>query len=227
MASKEIHLPDLGDFKDVAVIELLVQPGESVQVAGQNSYTIANVTNTGLDSGLDKTWSNYVAGETLQPTSAPFTFGLKQQFNDDGGALARFDSILTGRWAGWEGSVDYAQYEAQPLIGWPYPREGLITSGKYKFDNGVVASAGITLDMSRHYYDTNYGSPFYPTQWNVGLAYTANSCVTVKAAYNSTLYVPISTNPGVAAPPAQRDQTFLFEVDLRTLGDVKGSSGVQ
>ena len=32
MASKEIRVPDLGDFKDVAVIEVLVQPGESVQV---------------------------------------------------------------------------------------------------------------------------------------------------------------------------------------------------
>jgi LPS-assembly protein len=204
-----------------------VVAGESVQVAGQNSYTIANVTNTGLESGLDKTWSNYVAGETLQPTSAPFTLGLKQQFDDDTGALARFDSILTGKWGGWEGSLDYAQYAAQPLLGWEFPREGLITSAKYKFDNGVVATAGVTLDLSRHYYDPNYGSPFYPTQWNVGLAYTANSCVTIKAAYNSTLSVPISTNPGVAAPPATRDQTFLFEIDLRTLGDVKGSSGVQ
>ena len=27
----------------------------------------------GLESGLDKTWSNYVAGETLQPTAAPLT----------------------------------------------------------------------------------------------------------------------------------------------------------
>ena len=32
MASKEIRVPDLGDFKDVAVIEVLVQPGESVRV---------------------------------------------------------------------------------------------------------------------------------------------------------------------------------------------------
>jgi pyruvate dehydrogenase E2 component (dihydrolipoamide acetyltransferase) len=32
LASKEIKVPDLGDFKDVAVIEVLVQPGESVQV---------------------------------------------------------------------------------------------------------------------------------------------------------------------------------------------------
>ena len=32
MAAKEILVPDLGDFKDVAVIEVLVKPGDSVQV---------------------------------------------------------------------------------------------------------------------------------------------------------------------------------------------------
>jgi pyruvate dehydrogenase E2 component (dihydrolipoamide acetyltransferase) len=32
LAAKEIHVPDLGDFKDVAVIEVLVKPGDSVQV---------------------------------------------------------------------------------------------------------------------------------------------------------------------------------------------------
>lgn len=32
MASKEIRVPDLGDFKDVAVIDVLVQPGQTVEV---------------------------------------------------------------------------------------------------------------------------------------------------------------------------------------------------
>jgi pyruvate dehydrogenase E2 component (dihydrolipoamide acetyltransferase) len=32
LASKEILVPDLGDFKDVAVIDVLVKPGDSVQV---------------------------------------------------------------------------------------------------------------------------------------------------------------------------------------------------
>ena len=32
MASKDIHLPDLGGFKDVAVIDVLVKPGDAVQV---------------------------------------------------------------------------------------------------------------------------------------------------------------------------------------------------
>jgi pyruvate dehydrogenase E2 component (dihydrolipoamide acetyltransferase) len=32
LASKDIHVPDLGDFKDVAVIDVLVKPGDTVQV---------------------------------------------------------------------------------------------------------------------------------------------------------------------------------------------------
>jgi pyruvate dehydrogenase E2 component (dihydrolipoamide acetyltransferase) len=32
VASKEIRVPDLGDFKDVAVIDVLVQPGQTVEV---------------------------------------------------------------------------------------------------------------------------------------------------------------------------------------------------
>ena len=32
MASKDIHVPDLGSFKDVAVIELLVKPGDTIEV---------------------------------------------------------------------------------------------------------------------------------------------------------------------------------------------------
>ena len=55
--------------------------GESIQVAGQNSYTLFDPTNTGLESGLDKKYSNFVFGETLQPFSNPITLMSKQQFD--------------------------------------------------------------------------------------------------------------------------------------------------
>jgi LPS-assembly protein len=200
--------------------------GQSAQLAGQNSYTLLDATNTGLGSGLDKRWSNVVAGETLQPTAAPLTLGLKQQFDSTTFSLARFDAVLGGKWGGFEGMLDYAQYQAQPEIGYAFPRQGLITKASYKFENGVVFSGGVTLDMSRRYYDPSYGSPFYPAQWNVGLAYDANNCTTVKIAYNSTLVVPLASAGSTATAPSQRDQTLLFEIDLRTLGDVKSSTGV-
>ena len=213
------NLPSGGHFNVVA--------GQSVQLSGQNSYTLADAANTGLESGLDKTWSNFVAGETLQLTSAPLTLGLKQQFDSENLGLTRFDAIISGRWGGFEGSFDYANYAAQPLLGWAFPREGLISKAKYKFANGVTVVAGLTLDMSRHYYDSNYGSLFYPTQYNVGVGYEANNCTTINIAYNSTLSVPLSTTPGVPAAPALRDQSLLFQISLRTLGDIKGSAGVQ
>ncbi|MDI5983045.1 pyruvate dehydrogenase complex dihydrolipoyllysine-residue acetyltransferase, partial [Amycolatopsis magusensis] len=35
----EVRVPDIGDFKDVAVIELLVQPGDAVKVE-QSLFTV-------------------------------------------------------------------------------------------------------------------------------------------------------------------------------------------
>ena len=39
MALIDVKVPDIGDFKDVAVIELLVKPGDSVQ-AEQSLITV-------------------------------------------------------------------------------------------------------------------------------------------------------------------------------------------
>ena len=39
MAAIEIKVPDIGDFKDVAVIELLVKPGDSIR-AEQSLITV-------------------------------------------------------------------------------------------------------------------------------------------------------------------------------------------
>ena len=98
--------------------------GESIQVAGQNSYTLYDPANTGLDSGLDKTFSNFVFGETLQPTSNPITLMSKQQFDSSTLQLARFDGIAKADFAGVSASADYALYAAQPALGLEYPREG-------------------------------------------------------------------------------------------------------
>jgi LPS-assembly protein len=201
--------------------------GESIQLAGQNSYTIADAANTGLESGLDKQFSNYVAGETLQPFSAPFSLTSKQQFDSSDFELRRFDGIVSAKVGDLNASIDYGRYAAQPELGWLYPREGVTASGSYKFQNGVTASGALTLDMSRHYFDTPGTSTplFYPTFYQFGLAY-ATDCTTFKLSYTSTYSEPISTTPGVPAPPGIRDQSLLFEIDLRTLGDIKGSTGV-
>jgi len=98
--------------------------GESIQLAGKNSYAVADSANTGLESGLDKRYSNYVIGETIAPFSSNFSFGpAKQQFDSSDFALKRLDVIANASYGGFSTSIDYARYAAQPKLGYIFDRE--------------------------------------------------------------------------------------------------------
>ncbi len=205
--------------------------GESIQVAGQNSYTLYDPSNTGLESGLDKKYSNFVFGETLQPFSNPITFMSKQQFDSSTLQLARFDAIAKASFAGINGSVDYALYAAQPALGYEFPREGLTGSLGYSFLDRWSIDGSLVLDMSRHYYDTlGQTTPiFYPVGYSFGLGYK-DACTTLSFRYSSNVSQPglFSVTPGgpVILNPATRNQTLMIQLVLRTLGDVRTNVGL-
>ena len=128
--------------------------GESIQLAGQNSYAIPDAANTGLQSGLDKKYSNYVIGETIAPFSSNFSLTSKQQFDNSDLALKRLDVIANASYGGFSANVDYGHYAAQPDIGYIFPREGLLTDASYKLDKNWTVNGSVLFDMSRHYYDS-------------------------------------------------------------------------
>ncbi len=196
--------------------------GQSIHVMGRNSFAAADAANTGLESGLDKKYSNLVAGETLAPFSSNFSLSSRQQWDSATLNLKRLDVIASATYGGLTASVDYGRYAAQPLLGWNYPREGLMTNASYKLTETWSVNGSLTLDLSRHFYDTlTQTTPrILPTSYGVGLAY-ADSCTTFKVNFRSTLTAPL------APAPAVRDQTVLVELDLRTLGDLRGSLGVK
>ena len=205
--------------------------GESIQVAGQNSYTLFDPTNTGLESGLDKKFSNFVFGETLQPFSNPITLMSKQQFDSSTLQLDRFDGIARASYGGVSGSVDYALYAAQPALGFEFPREGLTGNLGYKFQDRWSVNGSLVLDMSRHYYDTlGQTTPiFYPVGYSVGLGYK-DECTTLTLQYSSNVSQPAiyQVYPGGPAilNPAIRNQTLMVQLVLRTLGDVRTNVGL-
>jgi LPS-assembly protein len=205
--------------------------GESIQVAGQNSYTLFDPANVGLESGLDKKFSNFVFGETLQPTSNPITLMSKQQFDSSTLQLERFDGIAKASYAGVSGSVDYALYAAQPALGLEFPREGLTGNVGYKFLDRWSVDGSLVVDMSRHYYDTlGQTTPiFYPVGYSFGVGYK-DECTTVTIRYSSNTSAPtaFSEFPGgpIIVNPATRNQTLMFQIVLRTLGDVKSNVGL-
>lgn len=205
--------------------------GESIQVAGQNSYTLFDPTNTGLESGLDKKFSNFVFGETLQPFSSPITLMSKQQFDSSTLQLERFDGIARASYAGVSGSVDYALYAAQPALGFEFPREGLTGNLGYSFQDRWSVNGSLVLDMSRHYYDVlGQTTPiFYPVGYSFGLGYK-DECTTLKLTYSSNVSQPFaySVFPGgpIVTNPATRNQTLMIQLVLRTLGDVRTNVGL-
>jgi len=208
-----------------------VVAGESIQVAGQNSYTLFDVANTGLDSGLDKRFSNFVAGEMIQPTSAPISLLSKQQFDSSTFQLDRFDAIAKANIGGVSGSLDYALYAAQPALGWEYPREGLTGNASYKFQDRWTIDGSLVLDMSRHYYDVpGQETPvLYPVGYSLGVGYK-DACTTLTIRYSAAVSAPAAFSQYAGGPliynPATRSQTLMFELVLRTLGDVKANAGI-
>ncbi len=208
-----------------------VVAGESIQVAGQNSYTLYDMANTGMDSGLDKKFSNFVAGEMIQPTSAPISFLSKQQFDSSTFQLDRFDAIAKANLGGVTSSLDYALYAAQPALGWEYPREGLTGSASYKFLDRWSVDGSLVVDMSRHYYDIpGEDTPvFYPVGYSLGLGYK-DECTTLTLKYSSSTSAPAAFAEYAGGPltylPATRNQTLMFQLVLRTLGDLRGNVGL-
>jgi LPS-assembly protein len=208
-----------------------VVAGESIQVAGQNSYTLFDMANTGLESGLDKKFSNFVAGEMIQPTSAPISLLSKQQFDSSTFQLDRFDAIARATLGGLTGSLDYALYAAQPALGWEFPREGLTGNASYKFQDRWTIDGSLLLDMSRHYYDVpGQETPiFYPVGYSLGLGYK-DECTTLTVRYSAAVSAPAAFANYAGGPlvylPATRNQTLMFQLVLRTLGDVRSNIGL-
>ena len=140
--------------------------------------------------------------------------------------MKRLDFIANASYGGFSTSLDYGRYASQPLLGWPYAREGLLTNASYKFAHDWSIDGSLLFDMSRHYYDTpGQSTPrFYPTNYSVGLGYS-DTCTTLKLRYSSSLSDPTSSTVSASAPRV-RDQTLLLQLTLRTLGDIGGNIGL-
>src|SRR5262249_24545980 len=99
--------------------------GQSYQLFGLNSYTVGGPTNTGIESGLDTTRSDYVARPVYQPNST-FTLTSRFRFDQADFTLQRAEFEATANFDRWSTSVVYGNYAAQPLLGFLDRREGLL-----------------------------------------------------------------------------------------------------
>jgi LPS-assembly protein len=193
--------------------------GQSYQLAGTNSYATPDAANVGLSSGLDTRLSAYVGAFTIAPNSI-FSFIAKARFDVSSLAARRVDLITNYNFGALTGSIQFADYEEQPVIGYDVRREGLSLSSRYKISDNYFAQGNITFDMSRQFYPASLigftnPSPFAIAAFGLGAGYQ-DECTTFSVNYSS-IYQDYGSGS------LTRNQTVLLQLRLRTLGEAKVS----
>jgi LPS-assembly protein len=195
--------------------------GQSYQLGGRNSYASPDAANVGLSSGLDTKQSDFVTRAAIAPNTN-YTFVTKARFDSVDYRMRRVDFLANARWGALGVGLQYARYEATPLLGYDKSREGLAANSAYNFNSNIFVNGSVIFDMSRHLYTASpsVSKPLFSVA-GVGLgAGYKDECATLMVNYSSNF--PQS----VAGTPTTRSQTIIFQLQLRTLGEAKVASSV-
>ncbi|MFZ9501170.1 MAG: LPS-assembly protein LptD [Beijerinckiaceae bacterium] len=190
--------------------------GQSYHLAGENAYASPDAANVGLGSGLDKRQSDYVARAQFSP-NANFNFVAKSRFDSDTFNVRRLDVAAAANWGVIQTAVNYARYEAQPLIGYDRLRHGLALSSAVQITPNWFANANLITNLTSKSANGGSAPLLSVAGFGVGGGYT-DECTTLSVAYSSVL------NDNGAGTQI-RNQTVLFQLQLRTLGDARIKTG--
>jgi LPS-assembly protein len=176
--------------------------GQSYQLFGTNSFAVADPTNTGINSGLDTTRSDYVARMQFQPNRI-YQFTSRFRFDENDFTLKRLELEAAANLDRWRVSVLYGDYAAQPQLGFLTEREGVLVQTAYKINPNWVVSTGARYDIIAGKFD----------QTRVGIGYI-DDCYSLSFNYIGNF----TFNGNVTA-----NNTFMLQMSLRTLGGPGGT----
>jgi LPS-assembly protein len=179
--------------------------GQSYQLFGTNSFAIGDITNTGLDSGLETRRSDYVARLSYQPDRI-YTLSTRYRFDESTFALRRFEIEGRANYDRFSVSALYGNYDAQPLLGFLTRREGILGNVNVKLSQNWVLQTAARYDIDAEKFD----------QTRIGVGYV-DDCLILGLNY-ITNYT-YSGNP-------EADHRIMLQLSLRTLGETAVSTGV-
>jgi LPS-assembly protein len=213
--------------------------GQSFQLAGRNSFTVGDLLNTGRDSGLESSASDYVGRLHVAPNKN-ISFTTRARFDEEDLTIRRFEAGFSGSFAPYlplSGSLIYARYAPQPELGIDRRREGFTASARYSLNTQWWVSGSVLVDLDRYLIAretfanqyTNYVSsldtasplalPVYNRDrvWSVtgtslGVGYS-DECTTFSIQYSMA---PRELANGTT----ETDKMVLVRLELRTLGEV-------
>lgn len=214
--------------------------GQSYQLAGQNSFAGRDLLNTGVDSGLDSKASDYVARLQVNPHEN-FSLITRGRFNQNDFSVSGFEAQAVANFKPYLPimvSMTYARYDAQPLQGYPYKREGLRPGASWQITPNWSVGGSVLFDLDRYLevrdanqlLYTQYANspalsslirkadPYTIASTNFALTYR-DECTTLSLNYYVT--------PRLAATGLREtDRTVLVRLELRTLGQSNVSQAI-
>ena len=197
--------------------------GQSYQLAGRNSYNVADLARTGFDAGLSDKQGDYVGRVVVSPNS-DMTLTARGRFDHESFGLKRIEMQATGKIGPLQTTLLFAHFAAQPLIGQYVHREGLSASAKYNLTPNLWVNGSVTMDLSRHSTERFYKLTGYQTSNSVG----SIAALQLGAGYSDdcTTFAFTYSNSGkltLADGTKERVQSFMVRLELRTLGGAKYS----
>ena len=159
--------------------------GQSYQLFGQNSFAAGvDITNTGLDSGLDKTASDYVARVTYQPNSV-YSFTARGRFDEQTFTVERLEVESRANFDRWTLQLLYGDYAPQPVLGFLIRREGVLAGASVKLTQNWIVLGSARYDLYAHEFDQSRLGLGYiddcfllSVNWLTGYTYTGATIAT-------------------------------------------------
>ncbi|WP_210262760.1 LPS-assembly protein LptD [Bradyrhizobium brasilense] len=180
--------------------------GQSYQMFGLNSFAVADVTNTGIDSGLQNPRSDYVASLAYSPNRT-YTFSVRSRMDEATWNINRFEAQASANFDRWSVSLMYGDYAAQPELGYLTRREGILASGSIKVAANWVVQGAARWDLEANKIN----------QYAFGAGYV-DDCFVLAANYVTSYTYQAGSTPPVLS------HAFMFQIGLRTIAQTSTSS---
>jgi len=182
--------------------------GQSYQLFGLNSFAVADTTNTGVNSGLATSRSDYVASLAYSPNRT-YTVSTRARIDEATGNISRFEAEGRASFDRWSVSLMYGNYAPQAELGYLTRREGLLGTGSIKLASNWVVTGGARWDLEANKIN----------QYTVGAGYV-DDCFVLGVNYvTSYNYVSNLSTPPVLS------HSVMFQIGLRTIGNTTSASG--
>jgi LPS-assembly protein len=175
--------------------------GQSYQLFGLNSFAVHDVTNTALDSGLDKPASDYVASINYSPNRT-YTFSTRARFDEATGSVERFEAEGRANYDRFSVSLLYGDYAPQPEIGYLTRREGILGTANVKLASNWVLTGAARWDLILN--ELN--------QYAIGVGYV-DDCFILGVNYVTSFSYATASSPPIL------DHVFMLQLGLRTIAN--------